>query len=266
MNWIPVILALGVLGVMGLVFGIMLSVADKKLHVETDPRIGQVKDCLGGANCGACGYAGCDALAEAIVAGEAKPNACPAGNLEFIGQILGISLEKGEKKIARVICMGSNGIAKERYEYDGYASCATAAGIAGGPKMCRFACLGLGDCVKVCEFGAITLENGLAVIDPDRCKACGQCIEACPRHAIRLVSASETVSVLCRNEDVGRTAVNACLKACIACGRCKKECQYDAITIENGFAKIDPEKCTRCGACAKVCPRNCIEDFAVEGE
>ncbi len=267
MNWIPVIFAFGVLGIMGLVFGIMLTVADKKLAVETDPRIAKVREALGGANCGACGYAGCDAFAEAVVLGKAKPNGCPAGNAAAVGEALGIKVEEGEKMVARVICQGHNGIAKERYEYDGYRSCTAAAAMAGGPKMCSFACIGLGDCMKSCAFGAISMENGIAHIDENKCKACGNCIDTCPRSAIRLVPAEAKVMVLCRNSDTGRVARAACMKACIACGRCVKECKYQAITIENGFATIDVTKCTRCGECAKVCPCGCIMDYTVnDGE
>ena len=234
MDWIPVVLALGVLGVVGLIFGILLEVADKKLAVEVDPRISKVGEALGGANCGACGYAGCAALAEAIVSGEAKPNACPA--------------------------------AKERYKYDGYTSCATAASMAGGPKECAYACIGLGDCMRVCSFGAISMNNGIASIDPNVCVACGNCEKACPRSAIRIIPAETKVLVLCRNKDIGRVARAACMKACIGCGRCVKECKYGAIAVEDGYARIDPEKCTRCGACAKVCPCGCIIDYSVTAE
>lgn len=263
MNWIPVLLALGILGVMGLIFGAVLTFADKKLAVETDPRIAKVREALGGANCGACGFAGCDAFAEAVVSGEAKPGGCPAASKEAIGEALGITVEETEKMVARVICQGHNGVVKERYEYDGYRSCATAAGVAGGPKMCAYSCIGLGDCMKVCAFGAITMTNGVASIDANRCVACGNCVEQCPRSAIRLIPAETKVLVLCRNSNVGRVARASCMKACIACGRCKKECKYDAIVIENGFARIDEEKCTRCGACAKVCPCGCIIDYSV---
>ena len=130
MDWIPVILAFSVLGVIGLIFGLVLEFADKKLKVETDPRIAQVRELVGGANCGACGFAGCDAFAEAVVEGKAKPSGCPAANAEAVGAVLGLSVEQGGKMVARVICQGHNGVATERYEYDGYKSCATAAGVA----------------------------------------------------------------------------------------------------------------------------------------
>ncbi|MEG1548413.1 MAG: RnfABCDGE type electron transport complex subunit B [Clostridia bacterium] len=267
-TYIPVILALGILGVMGLIFGAVLSAADKKLAVHVDPRIQQIRDYLGGANCGACGYAGCDAFADAVVRGDAKPTGCPASGsdaAEQIGLVMGISVERSEKVVARVICQGTSGIAKDRYDYDGYRSCVVAASIAGGPKVCRFSCIGLGDCAQACAFGAINMENGIARIDEKKCVGCGNCIDKCPRSAIRLLPTDHKVLVLCRNSDTGRDARDACMKACIACSRCVKECQYDAIIVENGFARIDANKCTRCGACAKVCPCGCIVDFdAVE--
>ena len=249
------------LGALGLIFGAVLTFANKKFHVEVDERVAQVRECLGGANCGACGYPGCDGFAAAVVAGEAPVNGCaPAGEkgAKAIGKIMGQEAEVGERLVCRVLCQGETGIAKERYQYDGYQSCATAAGLAGGPKDCRFACLGLGDCMDKCAFGAITMENGIAHVDPDKCTACGACVKACPRGVLKLLPASANVIVRCRNSDTARTARAVCMDACIGCGRCKKECQYDAITVENGFARIDPAKCTRCGSCAAVCPCKCI--------
>ena len=264
MNWIPVLLAFGVLGIVGLIFGILLEIADKKLSVEVDPRIGKVAEALGGANCGACGYAGCAAFAEAVVKGEAQPNGCAAANLAAISEALGITVEEKEKMVARVICQGHSGVAVERYKYDGYTSCAVAASMSGGPKMCSYACIGLGDCMRVCKFGAISMDNGIANIDPNVCVACGNCEKACPRSAIKIVPADAKVQVLCRNKDVGRVARAACMKACIGCGRCVKECKYDAISVVDGYAHIDLDKCTRCGACAKVCPCGCIIDYSVQ--
>jgi len=243
------------LGALGIIFGGVLSFASKKFHVEVDERVAQVRECLGGANCGACGYPGCDGFAGAVVAGEAPVNGCaPAGEkgAKAIGKIMGVDAGATEKLVARVLCQGENGIAKERYQYDGYQSCSTAAGLAGGPKDCRFACLGLGDCMDKCAFGAIHMENGIAHIDPEKCTACGACVKACPRSVIKLLPVSSKVIVRCRNSDTARAARAVCMDACIGCGRCKKECQYEAITVENGFARIDPDKCTRCGACAAV--------------
>lgn len=249
------------LGALGLIFGGVLTFASKKFHVDVDERVNQVRQCLGGANCGACGYAGCDAFAAAVVEGKAPINGCaPAGEkgIREIGRIMGQTAPESEKMVARVLCQGENGIAKERYLYDGYQSCAVAASLAGGPKDCRFACMGLGDCMDKCAFGAITMENGIACINSEKCTACGACVKACPRSVIQLMPLSQSVIVRCRNSDVARVARAVCMDACIGCGRCKKECQYEAITVENGFARIDPAKCTRCGACAAVCPCKCI--------
>ena len=257
----PILYAGILLGALGLIFGGVLSFASKKFHVDVDERVSQVRECLGGANCGACGYPGCDGFAAAVVKGEAPINGCaPAGDkgVKAIAKIMGMEAKSSEKMVARVLCQGENGVAKERYAYDGYQSCATAAGLAGGPKDCRFACLGLGDCQDKCKFDAITMENGIAHVDPDKCTACGACVKACPRNVMKLLPLSSSVIVRCRNSDTARVARAVCMDACIGCGRCKKECQYEAITVENGFAHIDPSKCTRCGACAAVCPCKCI--------
>lgn len=264
MNVTAILLSAGVMVVLGVLFGVILTIADKKFKVEVDPRVEAVRACLGGANCGACGYAGCDAFADAVVAGKAPVNGCsPSGakGAEAIAAIMGVSAEAEERKVARVICQGDCGVAKERYNYDGYTSCATAAGLAGGPKMCRFACIGLGDCAQACAFGAIKIADGLAHIDEEKCVACGQCANICPRGVIALKPVNETVIVSCRNTDSGREARAACMKACIACGRCTKECPNDAIHVEGGVARIDEAKCTRCGTCAKVCPCKCIVDY-----
>lgn len=261
MNWIAILLALLVLGVLGLVFGAVLGVADKKFYVKVDERVKKVRECLGGANCGACGFAGCDAFAEAVVAGEAQPNGCPAGGAktaEAIGEIMGLSVETSAPVVARVLCNGTIGRAKERYEYDGYQSCRVAAGLAGGPKLCRFSCIGFGDCADKCNFNAITMVDGIAHIDEDHCVGCGACVKECPRNAIALLPKDAKHYVLCRNSDTGRDARAACMSACIACQRCVKTCQHDAIKVENGYAAIDYDKCTRCGDCAAVCPCKCI--------
>ena len=250
-----------VLGAIGLIFGLVLTFAAKAFHVDVDERVEQVRECLAGANCGACGYPGCDGFAKAVVEGKAAVTGCtPAGNegAKKIAAIMGVEAADTERKVARVLCQGVKGEAKEKYAYDGYQSCLAAAGMAGGPKDCRFACIGLGDCQDKCVFDAITMKNGIAVIDPDKCTSCGACVKACPRSVIKLMPLSQKVIVRCRNSDVARVAKASCMDACIGCGRCKKTCQHDAIVVENGYARILPEKCTGCGECAAVCPCNCI--------
>ena len=257
-----IIFAVLVLGAIAIVFGLILSVAAKVFEVKVDERLPKIQECLAGANCGGCGYPGCAGCAEAILAGKAPVTACaPAGaeGAKKSAAIMGVDAGASEERqVARVRCQGIKGVAKERYTYDGYRSCAVAAGIAGGPKDCRFACIGLGDCMDHCAFGAITMQDGVAHIDEEKCTACGACVEACPRSVIELLPVSQSVIVRCRNSDVARAARAVCMKACIGCGRCKKECQYDAIVVENGYARILPDKCVRCGSCAAVCPCNCI--------
>ena len=178
MNWIAILAALGVLGALGLLFGLVLGVVGKKFAVETDERVARVRDCLGGANCGACGYAGCDAFAEAVVKGEAKPNGCTPGGTKAakaIGEIMGMDVSAMVPKVARVRCNGTCENVAPRYEYTGVQSCRAAAAISGGPKECHYGCLGYGDCLSRCAFGAISLENGIAHVDPDKCTGCGMC-------------------------------------------------------------------------------------------
>ena len=265
MDWVNIVSAYGVMGLLGAVFGIVLAIAGKKFAVKTDERVTAVRAVLGGANCGACGFAGCDAFSEAVVRGDAPVDGCPvvgSSGAASIASIMGVQAgPSSEKKAARVFCRGDCESAKARYVYEGLTSCAMASSLAGGPKVCTSACLGLGDCIAACPFGAISLENGIAKISSEKCTACGKCLEACPRQVIHLTPANDTVFVACRNHDMGRDARAACSKACIACGRCVKACIADAIKVENYCAVIDQEKCSRCGACARVCPSGCIRDM-----
>lgn len=263
MDWIAIVSALGVLAVLGILFGVLLAVAGKKFEVVQDERITRVRAVLGGANCGACGFAGCDAFAEAVVEGTAKPEGCPPGGADAaraIGEIMGVSVETHEKTVARVLCQGSTSVARDRYKYEGFLSCRAVASISGGNKMCPYACIGLGDCIKRCAFGAISIKNGIAKVDKTRCGGCGECMKECPRQAIVLIPESATVRMLCRNHDLGKVAREACLKACIGCKRCERECPEHAITVKDNVAQIDYDKCTRCGACAAACPIGCIKD------
>ncbi|MBQ3552534.1 MAG: RnfABCDGE type electron transport complex subunit B [Clostridia bacterium] len=263
MDWILILTALGILAVLGAVFGVILGVAGKKFAVEVDERVERIRDQLGGANCGACGFAGCDAFAEAVVSGEARPDACTPGGAKTaaeIGRIMGVEVDTSAvPMVARVLCLGSNGVVGERYEYHGVRSCRVAAGLAGGPKQCRFSCIGLGDCALVCSANGIRIEDGLAKIEREKCIGCGMCINACPRNVIELVPADIKVEVCCRNTDVGKAAMSVCMRACVGCKRCERECPQEAIKVIDGYARIDHDKCTRCGICVERCPRLCIK-------
>ena len=264
MNVTLILYAVLVLSLIGLVFGLILGVAAKKFSVEQDERVAKVRECLGGANCGACGFAGCDAFAEAVVQGKAPVNGCtPGGNnaAKAIGAIMGVAAEEKEPVVARVRCSGNCENMVVRYNYEGFESCRAAASLGGGPKACYFACVGIGDCMRVCKFGAITISDGVAHIDPNKCAGCGMCEEACPRNIIHLLPRSQTILVACRNKAVGRIARNQCKTACIACGKCARTCPNEAITVVDGVAQIDETKCSRCGACVPACPMHCIHNL-----
>ena len=260
-----VIWAIVVLGALGLVFGVLLAVAGKIFAVEVDPKESAVREVLAGANCGACGYPGCDGYAAAVAKGEAPVNACVPGGAAAaaaIGEIMGVSAGEGERYVAFVRCAGAQGLVKEKYEYAGLESCLAASRLpGGGAKMCAVGCMGFGDCVAVCPFDAIHVVNGVALVDWDKCVGCGKCAQACPRKLIVKVPAGSTDVVACNNTDKGAALRKYCEVGCIGCMLCKRECPADAITIENNLAVIDQEKCVHCGHCSDICPRHIITDI-----
>lgn len=259
---ITIIWSVTVLGILGILIGLLLGVAGKVFAVDTDERIVQVRESLPGNNCGGCGYAGCDGLAEAIVAGKAELSACPVGGAavaEKIAEILGVEAGVSEKKVAYVRCAGTCEAAKLQYHYVGEADCQQAAIAPGsGEKACSYGCLGLGSCVKACAFDAIHIENGIAVVDKEKCVACGQCVKACPKDLIELIPYDAAYMVQCHSQDKGKDVMAVCAAGCIGCGICVKQCEYDAVKVENNLAFIDAEKCQACGKCAEKCPRKVI--------
>ena len=261
MGLLPPIL---ILGVMGAVFGIGLAVASKAFEVGADPRIAQVREALPGVNCAACGYMGCDGYAAAVAAGEAPPNLCPVGGraiAELIGGIMGVVAGPMEKKVARVHCSGRLEARQRKYAYDGMEACSAASTLQGGPSACGYGCMGFGDCAKACAFGAIFVADGVAGVIAARCTACGMCVRSCPKKLISLVPAGASYSVLCKSNDRGAVAQKNCTAACIGCMRCRKACQFGAITVAGNLATIDHGKCSRCGECLRVCPQHCIARF-----
>lgn len=251
-----------VLGILGLVFGAVLAYASKKFAVEVDERVEQILEALPGANCGGCGYPGCGGLATAIVEGKAAVNGCPVGGAECaskIGEIMGIEASAGEKIVAKVNCKGNCQSAKDKYEYEGISDCRAASVLNGGAKSCKFGCLGLGTCMDVCKFDAITIQDGVAIIDEEKCVLCGKCIEVCPKQLITKKPAKQEVTVECNSREFGKSVKEKCSVGCIGCGLCVKACKFEAIEFENKIAKIIYDKCVGCMACVEKCPTKVIK-------
>lgn len=251
------------LGGLGLVFGAGLALASQKFAVEVDPRVVAVREAVPGANCGACGFPGCDGFAVAVVDGRAPVNGCPVGGAACtaaLAQIMGLEATASVKKVAKVKCEGHEENCENRYDYDGFDSCVAANMLNGGPKKCLYGCMGLGSCVQVCPFDAIFInDKGLAEVDKEKCTACNKCIEICPKAVIDLVPYEQLTIVACNNKERGPQVKKNCKVACIACGICEKNCPYDAIHVINFLAEIDYDKCTNCMICVEKCPTKAIE-------
>jgi len=262
MDFTAILIATVVVAVIGLFIGLVLGIANKKFEVEVDEKEVAVRSFLPGNNCGGCGFAGCDALAAAIAKKEAPVNGCPVGGAkvaEQISAVMGISAEATEKKVAFVKCAGTCDKTERKYHYYGIPDCKEAVMAPGkGEKKCDYGCLGYGSCVKACQFDAIHVVNGVALVDKEKCVACGKCVEACPKKLIELVPYSAKHLVQCSSKEKGKTVKEACLAGCIGCTLCTKQCESGAITVEQNLAHIDYSKCTNCGKCAAKCPAKII--------
>lgn len=261
MNVTGIIIATCLIAGVGLLIGLLLGFAGKAFEVEVDEKEIAVRDCLPGNNCGGCGYAGCDALAKAIANGEAGAGSCPVGGADVaaaIAEIMGSEVSV-VKKVAFVKCSGDCEKAKERFNYSGNEDCNHAAlSTGGGPKACTYGCMGFGSCVKVCEFDAIHVVNGIAVVDKEKCVACGQCTKVCPKKLIELIPYEQQQLVVCNSNDFGKDVKAVCQAGCIGCRLCEKNCESDAIHVENNLAHIDYDKCVNCGKCKEKCPAKVI--------
>lgn len=263
MNLIGVFASTAVVGGTGLIIGLLLGFAGKMFKVETDEEEEIIYKLLPGVNCGACGYPGCDVCASAIASGEASANVCPVANSDThvqIANIIGTKVEKTTKKVAFVKCSGTPEKTRDKYKYNGIKDCRKAFETPGhGPKQCAFACMGYGSCVRVCKFDAIHIIDGIAVVNKEKCTACGLCIEECPKDLIELVPYDNTGHLVsCNSTDRGRVVKDACDIGCIGCKLCEKACEYDAVHVTDFLAKVDYDKCVNCGECAKKCPTNVI--------
>ena len=264
-----ILIAVAVLGLLGLIFAVVLYFVAQKFKVVEDPLIDEVAEVLPGANCGGCGKAGCRAFAEACVAQHSMEGlrCAPGGDavMQQIAALLGVTAEAGEPQVAVVRCKPSCVGAKRRSNYDGLKSCAYQNTVYAGESGCPFGCLGCGDCVAACQFDAIHMdeEKGVPVVDEEKCTACGACAKACPRKVIELRNKGKQgrrVYVECINKEKGAQARKTCDNACIGCGKCQKACPFDAITVEGNLAYIDFGKCKACRKCVTECPTGAIRD------
>ena len=256
-----------VLGSLGLIFGVLLSVASNVFAVEVDPKVEAVRSALPGANCGACGFPGCDGLANAIAEGSAPVTSCPVGGAavaDEIADIMGVNAANLDRNVATVLCQGDCDKAKEKFIYEGVQDCRAANIVQGGSKACSYGCLGCGTCKDVCEFDAIQIIDGIAVIDKDKCTACLKCIEVCPKSIIELVPYDNEYIVKCKSNDTGKEVRGKCTVGCIGCQICVRNCPEDAFSFENNLAKINYEKCINCGICAEKCPTKAIYPGLIE--
>ena len=261
------ILTVAIITGLGLVLAVVLFLVAKKFRVEEDPRIDEVEKAMPGANCGGCGYAGCRAFAESAVKAENLDNHfCPVGGNETMAKvaaILGFEVKEKAPSVAVVRCNGTCANRPKVNDYDGFSSCKVKAALYSGDTACAFGCLGCGDCVAACQFGALSMnpEIGLPVVDEAKCTACGACAKACPKAIIELRPKGPRgmrVFVSCVNKDKGPAAKKACAAACIGCGICAKTCTHEAIVLENNVAYIDPAKCKLCRECEAMCPTGAI--------
>jgi Na+-translocating ferredoxin:NAD+ oxidoreductase RNF subunit RnfB len=255
--------AIAILGGTGLFFAVLIALAHRKLRVWEDPRIDAVNTMLPGANCGACGFPGCRAFAESTVAGKSKPADCNVASEAALARIagyLGVTAGEQEKRVARLLCAGGSDVAVQLAEYRGLTTCAAATTVSGGGKACSWGCLGYGDCAVACTFGAITMtENGLPLVDPALCTACGDCVDACPKGLFVIQPHEQKLLVQCRNLIPGDEIRALCLVACTACGKCVVDAAPGLISVESGLAVIDYSKNDLANAKAtERCPTRAI--------
>ncbi len=260
--WIDILKAFLTLGAIGLVFGAALSLAGKFFHVQENKRKAQIMSILPGADCGGCGYASCADYARALLAGDSDCARCPLAKAEgahAIAELMGIHEIDFREMVAHIRCHGTHDFANRKYIYYGMNDCEAANRLLGGYMTCQYGCLGFGNCVKKCPEDAISIQNGVAVVDRNACNGCGICLSACPKNVIEMIPRDSHVLINCASKDKGTKTRVACNIGCIGCRNCQNNCPEGAVTVNGNISVIDYEKCVGCGICAENCPRNIIE-------
>ena len=261
----PVIIA----SVIALVLGIFIVITSKIFAIPVDERLENIKAILPGANCGACGFSGCEAYAQAMADGETDTAKCPVGGAEVakeLAKFLGVAAPDFIPKVAHVHCQGTVDHTKKRFDYEGTIGCAAAHSLFSGPNSCTYGCIGFGDCEAACPYGAIYLAEGIAHVNSNKCTACGLCVVTCPKQLIEIIPKHlNAYTVKCKNKWPGAQTRKNCSIGCIGCQKCFKTCQYEAITMDGPLAIIDQKKCTHCGECLVVCPTHAIANGLMVG-
>lgn len=253
-----ILIAAGIMGALGLLFGAVLSIIGQKFSVPVDPVQQSVRELLPGANCGACGYPGCDGYATAVASGKAPVNSCPVGGDSVsakIGEVMGVRADAQVKMAAMVMCRGGMDRCGTRFTYEGPQDCKSAVLVASGDKACAYSCLGFGDCQKACPYGAITInDQRLAVVDETKCKGCTMCVASCPRGILKMMPTGHAIRRKCSTKDRGKAVRDICETGCVSCGKCERMCKFGALKMVNGLPEVDHDKCVGCMQCADNCP------------
>ncbi len=264
-----VLIALASLGSLTLILAVMLIIANRKLYVYEDPRIDQVEDMLPHANCGACGYPGCRPFAEALVSGDSLPGKCTVSTDEGrlkIAEFLGVALGAENKQVARLACQGGSNVARNRANYSGIESCRAASLVSGGGKGCFWGCLGHGDCESVCDFDAISMsDQRLPVVDVDKCTACGDCVEICPKDLFSIHPFEQHLWVACKNLEAGDDILEECQVACTACGKCAMDSPGSLIEMKHNLPVIDYDRYVDTRVPIERCPTGAIVWIGEDG-
>lgn len=256
-----ILIPTGIMLGIALILGILIVIISRVFAVEKNETKEKIVEALPGANCGGCGFAGCEGYADYLSKGGTNTALCAVGGADCareIASILGVAAAIPEKKIAVLRCQGTCEQTGKRYVYLGTSSCHAAAGLLGGPNQCTFGCLGFGDCINVCAFGALKLKDGIVSVDRALCHGCGQCVKVCPKHLLELMPVSATVAVRCQNEWPGARTRKNCTIGCIGCQKCVRSCPQQAISMRESLAVIDQSKCIHCDACVNGCPTHAI--------